>query len=392
MEFEQIIKRLDWLDEGHRKDKTTLEALKEQMNAIEGEMKGVRKKVKELSSEMSRLATTAGRIEQFDTALTQHRQEITLFIGDIEKRRNENQTEIDKRYRQEFDSVNKTLADFKKIKEPINEIKREMKAFAEEEVHLTHLVSDTQSKMEEMIRTDEDTQRAVHLVEESRRQDSKRLADYQGELAAARKRLDEVREKTVIHTDNLRQLESRFSEILASESDRNQAQLNFTETQSRLQVERDRTWKDWQERFDTLTKQTDNLDTQLQSWDAAQRAVKRAQDVFEESTTKFERRINEITEIQRLAEDRSRQEWVTFKADDQKRWTSFTLSQDETLKDTAAEIKKFEEHITSLEDLTQTQQDILQQTKEANEQMLQALLAQIHELLSAYERIVGSTK
>jgi hypothetical protein len=94
--------------------------------------------------------------------------------------------------------------------------------------------------------------------------------------------------------------------------------------------------------------------------------------------------------MQRLAEDRFRQEWVTFKADDQKRWTSFTLSQDETHKDTRGGLAKVEERLTALEDLTQTQQDVLQQTKDANEQLFQGMLAQLHELLSAYERIMST--
>ena len=49
-----------------------------------------------------------------------------------------------------------------------------------------------------------------------------------------------------------------------------------------------------------------------------------------------------------------------------------------------------EERLTTLEDLVQTQQDVLQQTKEANEQLFQGMLAQIHELLSAYERIMST--
>jgi hypothetical protein len=105
---------------------------------------------------------------------------------------------------------------------------------------------------------------------------------------------------------------------------------------------------------------------------------------------KFERRINEITEMQRLAEDRFRQEWVTFKADDQKRWTSYTISQDEIRKDVRTGVEKLEERFTVLEDLAQTQQDVLQQTKDANEQLFQGMLAQIHELLSAYERIMST--
>ena len=128
----------------------------------------------------------------------------------------------------------------------------------------------------------------------------------------------------------------------------------------------------------------------MAQWDAAQRAVKRAQETYEEIVQKFDRRINEITEMQRLAEDRFRQEWVSFKSDDQKRWTSYTLSQDEVHKDSRGNVDKIQERVTSLEDLVQTQQDVLQQTKEANEQLFQGMLAQIHELLSAYERIMGT--
>jgi uncharacterized protein YigA (DUF484 family) len=54
-------------------------------------------------------------------------------------------------------------------------------------------------------------------------------------------------------------------------------------------------------------------------------------------------------------------------------------------------IRKVEERLTSLEDLAQTQQDVLQQTKDANEQLFQGMVAQLHELLTSYERI-QSTK
>ncbi|KAF0108589.1 MAG: hypothetical protein FD146_475 [Anaerolineaceae bacterium] len=391
MEFDQIVKRLDWLDEDHRKNKTALADAKTQLDSLESENKALRKKVKELTTEMSRLSTAAGRMAEFDTTLTQHRKEISLFIADVEKRREVNQAEIDKRYRLEFEGINKSL-DAKKIKDTLNELKRDVKVLNEEDMRRSRAMSESQAKTEEMLRSAEESQRAIRSSDESRRQESKRVADLHGEVSAMRKRQDEVREKTDVLADAMRRTEVRLNEILASESDRRQSQTNFVETQARLQVERDRAWKGWQESFDTLAKQTETLDAQLQAWDSAQRSVKRAQEAYEEITTKFERRINEITEIQRLAEDRFRQEWVTFKADDQKRWTSFTLSQDEFRKDTHGDVAKMDERVTTIEDLTQTQQDILQQTREANEQLLQALLAQVHELLSSYDRIMGTSK
>jgi hypothetical protein len=94
--------------------------------------------------------------------------------------------------------------------------------------------------------------------------------------------------------------------------------------------------------------------------------------------------------MQRLAEDRFRQEWATFQADDLKRWTSFNLAQEEVHKEYRSGDIKIGERLTSLEDLTQTQQDVLQQTNDANQQLLQGMLAQFHELLTAYERILST--
>ena len=70
---------------------------------------------------------------------------------------------------------------------------------------------------------------------------------------------------------------------------------------------------------------------------------RRAQETYLELNTKLERRINEVTEMQRLAEDRLRQEWVSFKTDDQKRWTGYSLSSEESFRDIRKDVQKTEE-------------------------------------------------
>lgn len=390
MEFEQIIKRLDWLDEEHRKDKSTIEALIQRASGLEGDLKATNKKIKELTTQLSHLSTAAARIEQYDIALAQQRTDIVKYIDDMDKKHQDQQPEIDKRYQIQFDGISKSVADLRKTKELIAEIKRELKACTVEETRLSKLSAGWEMRMQALVKTVEDIQLAQKATEEPRRQDAKRLADLQGELSAARKRLDESREKNDLFSDSIRRIETRLNEILVNEAERRQAQANFIETQALSQVERDRTWKEWEERLNSLRKQSETMDRNLQDWEAAQRTIKRTQETYEEIVQKFERRINEITEMQRLAEDRFRQEWVTLKADDQKRWTSFTLSQDEAHKDTRGGLIKIEERLTALEDLTQTQQDVLQQTKDANEQLFQGMLAQLHELLSAYERIMST--
>lgn len=390
MEFEQIVKRMDWLDEEHRKEKNALEDLAARLTAIEGELKVLNKKVKEQGSLLTNVSTAAARFSEFDAVMSRQRSELGKFTDELEVKRKEAQAEVDKRYQVQFDSINKSIVDLKKAKETVVEFKREMKARAEEETRRNKLLAEWESRMQAMLKNTEMVERNLKLADETRRQESKRLADLQAEVSNLRKRLDATREKSDLNSDGLRRVDARLNEILASEADHRQSQTTFIETQSLMQIEREHAQKQWEEQLATLRKQTESMDRHLQDWDSGQRALKRAQETYQDLVQKFERRINEITEMQRLAEDRFRQEWVTFKSDDQKRWTSHTLSQDESHKDTRSEVGKLSERLTAIEDLAQAQQDVLQQTKEANEQLFQGMLAQIHELLSAYERIMGS--
>jgi len=390
MEFDQIIKRLDWLDEEHRKDKAALDALTDQLAETKGELKFANKKIKEFSTELSQYSTVIARIDQFNDSLAQQRVDILKYVEEGDNKDVDKLPEAEKRFQLQIDSLNKSIIEVRKFKEPIAQIKRELKINADEEARNSQLISAWEKRLQDVIGTIEEVQLIQKAAEGPRRQDAKRLADLQGAISAARKRMDEVREKNDLFNDNIRRLETRLNEILSSEAERRQSQAAFIETQASHQIDRDRALKEMEEYLSNIRKQTGTMEVQLQEWDVIQRAAKRAQESYEEIVQKFERRINEITEMQRLAEDRFRQEWVTFKADDQKRWTSFTLSQDENHKDDRASVEKLEERLTALEDLVQTQQDVLQQTKEANEQLFQGMLAQIHELLSAYERIMST--
>jgi len=388
MEFDQIIKRLDWLDEEHRKDKAALDAITEQLAETKGELKFANQKIKELGTELSQYSTVFARIDQFNGSLSNLRVDVIKYIDEGDNKDVDKLPEAEKRLQFQIDGINKAISEVRKIKDPIDGLKREIKINADEEVRHTKLISAWEKRLQEVIETVEEVKLIQKAAEGPRRQDTKRLADLQGAISAARKRMDEVREKNELFNDNIRRVETRLNEILTSEAERRQSQAGFIETQARLQIDRDRALKEVEEYLSNIHKQTGMMDVQLQEWDVIQRAAKHAQESYEEIVQKFERRINEITEMQRLAEDRFRQEWVTFKADDQKRWTSFTLSQDETHKDDLAGVTKLEARLTAVEDLVQTQQDVLQQTKEANEQLFQGMLAQIHELLTAYERIM----
>jgi predicted nucleic acid-binding Zn-ribbon protein len=121
-------------------------------------------------------------------------------------------------------------------------------------------------------------------------------------------------------------------------------------------------------------------------------AVRKAQDAFNDITEQIGRRIHEITEIQRLGEERFRQEWATFKSDDQKRWANYNLTQDEQFREANRNLTSLGDQTANLEDNFQEIQDIVQHITEQSETRLQSLLASIREWVSEDERFSNSLR
>ncbi len=256
----------------------------------------------------------------------------------------------------------------------------------EEDVRLNRSIDEVKLKVDSVRHSEEEYTRSLKLIDDGRRQDTKRLTDLQGEATALRKHVDDQRGRTELINTTLRKIETRLNELSMLETERRDAQVKFLEEQALQQVERERVWKDWQARFETIENQTSDIELNLQTLDATHRDVKRSLQTLEELTVKVDRRMNEMTEIQRLAEERFRQEWVTFKADDQKRWTNYTLTQEEQRTEATRQYDRIAERVTHLEDSIQEMTDMLQQINDQTGKRLQSLLAVVHEWVSSYER------
>ncbi|NPV76612.1 MAG: hypothetical protein HPY59_09600 [Anaerolineae bacterium] len=389
MEFEQLVKRLEWLDDERRKDKITIATLEERIKTLETNLATLVQENKELTSQTTRVTSMVSRFDQIDAALAQMRVEFSRSIEAVEKQRADQARETEKIRRAEQEATNKAIGELRKSIDLITDLKKNMQVRVEEELRLSRAVEELSDRVSENQRADEESRRIQKMAEESRRQDTKRIMDLNGEVAALRKRQDEMRGKLDVATDSLRKVELRLNELLAAETERRQMQNAFLERQSLQSLERDRQWKEWQEKFESFSKQTLNLDSQIQAIEATHRAVKRSQETFEEITQKYERRINEITEMQRLVEERFRQEWATFKADDQKRWTNYTLGQEEQNRELNRQNEKQNQRLAALEDSSQELKDILYQINQDTQKRLQDLLSNVQRWVEDFEHILG---
>lgn len=378
MDLEQLTKRLEWLDEERRKDKNTISALEERLASVEKNITHQLQQTNEISGDVARMFALESRITDLEGELAKVRVDLGRSIEAIEKQRSEHDRDVQKIRQGDVERLYKVEQENHLFSGKLEEIKKALDLRKDEEIRLNRSIEDLRKVVELSANSNDDVKRSFKILEDSRRTDAKRLTDLTGEVAAFRKRLEEQRGKQDVFSETLRKIDLKTTELQNTDSERRQAQLAFIEKQNMSAVERDRVWRDWQLRFDEIDKKSSVLDTQIQSLENTIRAVKRSQDMLDDVTQRFERRINEITEMQRLNEDRFRNEWNGFKADDQKRWANFSLTQEELQRETVRTVQKLNERMVALEDNYQDLQYSLQQSIDQNKKRLQSMLAMIN--------------
>ena len=385
---EQLEKRIAWLDSERRNDKTIIAALQGKLETLETENAALRNRLTEMDSEITRINTLMARVEQFEQEMTGLRSDLGRQFNDVKSSIQENQIQVNRSHQQVSD-LNEDINGLRKRFKDIDEmdIPKILSERTEEDIRLARLNEELKAQINEISHFYEEHKRSLRLTEENRRQDTKRVTDMQGEIASLRKRYDETRAKQDLVSDNIRKLEIRIKDLLDAESERRESQTSFIEKLNIAQVERDRTYKQWAERFDLMEKLTTGLEEEISGLENTHRAVKQSQVALDEVTQRFDRRVNEITEVQRLTEDRFRQEWTTFKSDDQKRWANYIISQEEQHREMNKTIEALGERITTLEDLLESVKDDLHQIGREDIKRMQNLLSSVRESIDTYNNI-----
>ena len=372
--IEQLEKRVEWLDNERRNDKNNLASLQNRLNQLESDNLNLRKQIKELELLINKNTNQMATLDKYDNRIDRLNIDLTKQIRDVNERAELNLNEAIKRTKLEIEATRKSVADIFPFTEQLEPIRTEMRTYKVEDARLARLIDELKVKVQEVGRFDEDYRRSLNLLEESRRQEAKRLTDLQGEVASVRKRLEETRSRFDSFSDSFRTLDTRIAELQTFEKDRKQAQSVFIEKVNNSLVEKDKTFAAWEKRFVEIDKVNLNLNKQMEDLEAARQAVSKAVSGADEVTQRFERRINEITEFQRLNDERFRQEWTGFKSDDVKRWTNYMLSQEEQSRENAQQFKDLAAQLQEVDDLTASIRDQLEVLNRSTLRHVQSIL------------------
>ena len=372
--LEQLEKRVEWLDNERRNDKTALASLQNRLTGLETENIALRKQLKEMEMEISGLQNQFSSLDKYDNRIERLNIDLTKQVRDVNERAEMNLNEAVKRVKLEIEANRRSLSEVVQLAEQLESVRNEQKSAKLEDSRLARLIEELKQKVLEVSRFDEEYRRSQHLLEENYRQENKRLTDMQGELAALRKRVEETRSRFDVFSDSFRSLDTRITELLTYEKDRRDAQAIFIEKVNSSLVDKEKSFRIWENRFGEIDRINLALSSQFEALETAKKAVDKSIAGAEEVIERFERRINEITEIQRLNDERFRQEWNSFKGDDLKRWTNYLLGQEEQLRVLSQRLGSAQEELEALKDSSQKSRDDFDKLTRETYRYVQAIL------------------
>jgi len=372
--IEQLERRVEWLDNERRNDKTNLASMQNRLSVLETENANLRKQIKEIEMLVSQQSTQISSFESYNNQISRLNNEITKQVRESSERANFNLDEASKRQRLEIESVKTSLAKIHENLEQLAALREEVRVLKVEDTRLTRLIEEQKAKIAEVSRFDEDYRRSLQMIDEGRRQEAKRLTETQGEITSMRKRVDETRNRIEGLADNFRSFDTRITELLSFERDRKEAQSAFIDTVNSSLVEKERSFKSWEGRFQELDKINLTLNSQIEALEEARLSVSKSIARADKMTQQFERRINEISEVQRLNDERFRQEWAGFKSDDIKRWANYMLTYEEQNRESAQEIGELTRQIEEIKDISVRNQDAIDALNRETVRHVQAIL------------------
>lgn len=349
MDINQAARMIEWLDEERRRDKATIATLEERMAQQQDTIGMLSKRLNSMESDQTVIRTQITPTGREADLIDQVRKEMLQLIENVEAKRLTAERESERRVELGRETLMRPVRDLSEKIERLERQTSDMPAHQVERERIGDMVATLQQRVDDLFKKVEEPDRRLAFLEEQRRQDNRRISEVQSEMPEIQKQVDSIRPKLTLLEDLTLRTERRVQDVQNGDRERREQIQQFIDQQTLLIQQRDQQIAELVKRFGEQDSVMQRNIERFETWSEAYRNMKKIIDDFERIGDRLERRINEVAEMQRLSEERFRQEWNDWNSDDQKRWKQFTISNDEVWRSHDKEFDRFVQRMSELE-------------------------------------------
>jgi chromosome segregation ATPase len=345
MDINQAARMIEWLDEERRKDKATIATMEERIAQQQETVNTLLKRLNSVESDQSTMRSQFIPSGRDSELIDQIRREFQQLLENAEAKRLTAEREAERRSDLAHENLSRPV---RELIERVNRMERqqtELPAMQIENDRVAGAIAALQQRVDDLYKKLEEPDRRIAFLEEQRRQDARRISETQSEMPELQKQIDSIKPKIELLEDLALRTERRVQEVQNSERERREQIQQFVDQQNLILHQRDQQINGLMEQFGEQDSLMQRNIERFETWSEAYRDMKKIIDDFERIGDRLERRINEVAEMQRLSEERFRQEWNDWSSEDQKRWKQFTLSNDEVWRSHDKEFERFVQEV-----------------------------------------------
>jgi hypothetical protein len=328
MDLTQLSQMVAWLDEEHRRDREEIARLDQRLQSMVIENQEQSRRIQDLEG---RLANTQAQLTQFaqiQQALQQLKNEVVVLLDKQSEARLQTEREIERARMSDREALARGIAEVRKELPRFGRIEEELVSRRAEDQRLGEMLLALRQSVNNVSKDLDERTRTLPYMVEQRAQDNKRIAQLQAEHVELLKRTDAIGAKPPVLEERISRLERDLQKIQPIPEQLRTDQQAFLETQRVADVERSRQMTVWETEFlqqrELIEKQAVRMREFSAQYEAAGRAIK----TLEEFQAAMIRDQRQVSELQRLAEERQRKELAEWQAENEQRWKKETLRWD----------------------------------------------------------------
>ncbi len=320
MDTTQIAQMVTWLDEEHRRDRGEVAKLQQRIESQSVEILEQARRIQELEGRLASTQAQLVRFTQLDEQMQQLKNEVVLML-----QKRDEQTEADTRERErsratDRENMARGLGEVRKELNRFGRIEEELSLRRSEDQRLSELVINLRQQVTTLSKEIDERTRSLPYIIEQRTQDNKRIVQLQQETVELFKRIEEHANKLPPVQERLQKVERVITSIQPIPQDLKREQQQFIEQMRLADAERTREIASWHDEIDvqrqTIDRHKESLQAFVEQLDVSKRAVASIAG-FQDT---IQRDMHQLTELQRLSEERQLKEIETWQAENEKRW------------------------------------------------------------------------
>jgi uncharacterized phage infection (PIP) family protein YhgE len=346
MEITQIEQMIRWLDEERKRDKAQIAALQERIEQQVQTLQTQSKELEQLRQSLVTLQTDIRRTDDYPSMIETTQRDLSATIEALNVQVRRERLEADQTRRSEIEMVNDMIADLDKRLRPMARYEEQLEARAAGEQRLQGQIQTTANTLADLGKRTEDRLQSIVYIEEQRRADTRRISEMEGELPGLRKRIDESAARFVRLEDSIRKLPSRVDEAIeiAKSYDPRIEALRVADFQREQRV------KKYLEQAEQVEGEVQHLVEQTQKYALLYNQNKQALDGLGAFEERLEKRQNEISEMQRLTEERLLRQWEEWQTTFARDWQKRMVTEEDRWRRQDLANQRTQEQMTELEE------------------------------------------